>query len=234
MKWRSLRNSGTLFISFSLAACATTQSYKPVQLPAFAGAYFSECTGNDGSVSIEMFSEGKVQQIFDADWTSDANGDFGLASYSPLGQTLFQIDFVQKQDSFKQSGKPLPALEKLAVGKHKIVSLDGHEIGLRSDEVACFLNHKIPQRWLKKIVAETVTANEIQYTVVDSDRTIRLSLNKHGNRSEEYWKADINWSLYWGFKKMSLAVRLLRGEQALVLHSDQFDKVDCRIVSQEE
>lgn len=234
MKWRSLRNSGTLFFSFSLLACATTQSYKPVQLPAFAGAYFSECAGKDGSVSIEMFSEGKVQQIFDADWTSDGNGDFGLASYSPLGQTLFQLDYMQKQEAFKQTGKPFASLENLAVGKHKLVSLDGHEIGLRTDEIACFLNHKIPQRWLQKIVAESVNSNEIQYIVADSDRTIRLSLNKHGNRSEEYWKADISWNLYWGLKKLSLSVKLLRDEQALVLHSDQFRTVDCRIVSQEE
>lgn len=234
MKWRSPRNSGILVFSLSLAGCATTQSYKPIQLPAFAGAYFSECSGKDGSVSIELFSEGRVHQIFDADWTSDENGDFGLASYSPLGQTLFQLDYSQKQDAFRQTGKPFAGLEKLAVGRRHLVSLDGHEIGLRTDEIACLLNHKIPQRWLKKIVAETSSANEVQYVVADSDRSIRLSLNKHGNRSEEYWKADINWSLYWGFKKLSLSVRLLRDEQALVIHSDQFEKIDCRIVSQEE
>jgi hypothetical protein len=232
MKWQSLPNKGILALSLILLGCATTQAYKPIQIPAFAGAYFSECSGKDGSVSIEMFSEGKVQQIFDADWTSDGSGDFGMASYSPLGQTLFQIDYNQKQKEFKQSGKTFPVFEKLASGDSQIISVDGHEIGLRTDEIGCLLNHKIPQRWLKKIVAETDSANEIQYMIADSDRSIRL--NKHGNRSEEYWKADIKWSLYLGLKKLSLSIRLLRGEQALILHSNQFDKVDCRIVSQEE
>ncbi len=234
MIWRSLQNKGILIASLSLVSCATTETYKPIQLPAFAGAFFSECAGKDGSISIEIFSSGKVQQIFDADWTSDVNGDWGLASYSPLGQTMFQLDFMHKPQTFKQSGKSFADLESLAVGNQHVLSLNGHEIGLRADEVTCLLNHKIPQRWLKKIVSDVSTSKEIQYVISDSGRTINLSLNKHGNRSEEYWKADIAWSLYWGFKKMQLSVRLLRDEQALVIHSDQFQQLDCRIVSQEE
>jgi hypothetical protein len=234
MKWRNLQTSGILLLSFGIVSCATTHDYKAIQLPAFAGAFFSECSGKDGSVSIEVFSSGKVQQIFDADWTSDANGDWGVASYSPLGQTLFQLDYVQKQQAFKQTGKPFAGLDSLSVGSKQIISLEGHEIGLRTDEIACLLNHKIPQRWLKKIVSETVTANDIKYLVIDSDRKINLSLNKHGNRTDEYWKTDISWSLYWGLKTVKVSARLLRDEQALVLQSDQFEKVDLRIVSQEE
>ncbi|MBC7660391.1 MAG: hypothetical protein H7249_11885 [Chitinophagaceae bacterium] len=234
MTWRTLQTSGLLALTFGLYSCATTETYSPVQLPAFAGAYFSDCTGKDGSVSMELFSEGKVEQIFDADWTADANGDFGLASYSPLGQTLFQLDFVHKSQTLKTTGKSFANLENLAVGDRRLVEYNGHSIGLKTDEIACLLNHKLPQRWTQKIVSHDETAENIEYVIVDSKRTIRLSLAKHGNRSEVFWKANINWSLYMGLKKLQLSVRLLRDEPALVLHSDQFEKVDLRIVSQEE
>jgi len=234
MIWRSLQNSALSLLTLGLGACATTESYKPIQLPAFAGAYFGECSGKDGSVSIEVFSNGRVEQNFDVDWTSDLNGDWGIASYSPLGQTLFQLDFVHKPPSFKQTGKAFADLENLSVGNQNLINLEGHEVGLRADEVTCLLNHKIPQRWLRRIVEDVSDNKEIKYIISDSGRTINLALNKHGNRSEEYWKADIDWSLYWGFKKMQLSVKLLRDEQALVIHSDQYDKVDVRILAQEE
>ena len=234
MTWRSLQNSGILALAVGLGSCVTVESHKPVQLPAFAGAYFGDCAGKDGSVSIEMFSEGKVQQIFDADWTSDASGDWGIASYSPLGQTLFQLDFSQKKQAFKQTGKTFAGLENLSVGRQHLLSFNGNEIGLRTDEVSCLLNHKLPQKWIQKIVSQSENPNEIEYVIADGKRTIHLALAKHGNHSEEYWKANINWSLYLGLKKLQLSVRLLRDEPALIIHSDQFEKIDCRIVSQEE
>ena len=234
MIWQRLQSSFLLVLALGLAGCTTTEAYQTIQLPAFAGALFSECSGKDGSISIEMFSAGKVQQIFDADWTSDPNGDWGVASYSPLGQTLFQMDFSQKDQVFKQTGRTFEELGSLAVGSNHLLSLGGHDIGLRTDEVSCLLNHKIPMRWLKRIVSESDTANEKNYVIADSSRIIKLALNKHGNRSEEYWKATIDWRLYWGLKKLQLTVRLLRDEQALIIRSDQFENIDCRIVSQEE
>lgn len=223
-----------LGLSLLMASCATTANYKTVKLPAYAGAYFSECTGKDGSVSIEMYESGKVQQIFDADWSADDRGDIGLASYSPLGQTLFQLDYSHKTKAFRQSGKPFKVFENLTVGKQNILEIDGHEIGLRSDEIGCLLNQRLPQRWLKRIVDEKSDSVATRYTILDADRKITVSLPKNSNRSEERWSATIDWSLYWGFKTLALDIRLLKSEQALVLHASQFDKIDVRVIAQEE
>ncbi len=224
----------TLSLSLYLSSCATTASYKTVKLPAYAGAYFSECTNKDGSISIEVYESSKVQQIFDADFSADGSGDFSLASYSPLGQTLFQIDYSAKAKAFKQTGKPFEAFQNLAVDKENVLTLDGHDLGLRADEVACLLNQKLPQRWLKKIVGEESDAHKTHYIIHDADRVITVNLPKTGSKGDESWSAKIDWSLYWGFKKLSLDVKLLRNEQALVLHANQFDAVDVRIIAQEE
>ncbi len=234
MKCRSLQTSLTLGFGLGLLGCATSQNYRNVQLPAYAGAFFSECSGKDGSVSFELFTQNKVQQVFDADWSADADGNWGLASYSPLGQTLFHLEYSQQDQKFKQSGRPIEDLGTLTVGDHRIVSLNGHEIGLRADEVTCLLSHKLPGRWLKRIVDENNTAQETVYTIVDSGRKIHLSLDKKMKRTSDAWRATIDWSLYWGLKSMRLSVKLLRDEQALVLHSDQFEQHDIRIITQEE
>lgn len=241
MKWpsqlpKARLNNNFLAIAVSLLAtsCATTANYQNIQLPAYAGAYFSDCTGKDGSVSIETFENGKIQQIFDADWSSNESGDLGLASYSPLGQTLFQLDYSAKNKTFKQSGKPFRVFDQLKVGKQNILEIDGYEIGLRSDEVACLLNQKLPQRWLKKIVDEKIEKTLTRYTIWDSDRKIEISLPKSSSRSDENWSARIEWSLYWGLKSLALDIKLLRSEQALKLHASQFEKIDLRIITQEE
>lgn len=240
MKWPNqlIPNRYQFAVITSLSAlagsCATTAGYKDIKLPAYAGAYFSECSGKDGSLSIEMYENGKVSQVFDADWSADSNSDYSLASYSPLGQTLFQLDYSAKQKSFKQTGKPLGALETLKVGSNSMLELEGHQIGLRADEVTCLLNHKLPQRWLKKIVAEDSTPKHTRFIIKDSDRTIRISLPKSGGKSEESWQAKIDWSLYWGLKRLSLDMKLLRNEQALVMQASPFEKIDVRVIAQEE
>lgn len=215
-------------------SCATTEGYKSVIIPAYAGAYFSECSGKDGRVSIEMYESERVQQIFDADWSADSNGNYSLASYSPLGQTIFQLDYTAEQRTFKQTGKTFKTFEHLSVGSSSILELDGHPIGLRSDEVTCLLNHKLPQRWLKKIIDEESDAIYTRLNISDSDRLITISLPRHGNQLDENWRVSIAWSLYWGFKKLSLDMKLLKNEQALVLRAKQFDTIDVRIIAQEE
>lgn len=220
--------------AYTLGSCATTASYKTVKLPVYGAAFFSECAGKDGSISIETYERGKIQQSFDADWNSDPNGNYSLASYSPLGQTLFQLDYDSKLKTFKQTGKPLKVLEDVKVGKQNMLEVDGHKVGVRTDEVTCLLNQKLPQRWLKRIVAESTDAQGTRYIVEDSDRTIEIYLPKAGLKNEENWSAKINWSLYWGLKDLDLKIRLLKAEQALVLHTNQFDTVDLRIIPQEE
>jgi hypothetical protein len=233
---RSIKAKGVvvLVLGIFLTSCATTSSYQNIKIPAFAGAYFSDCNGKDGSVSIEVYEESKVQKIFDADWSSDDSGDFSLASYSPLGQTIFQLDYIEKSKEFKQTGKPFEAFRSLSVGNRNIIRLDNYELGVRADELACFLNQKLPQRWLKRIVKEEPNTNLTRYIIHDTNRVITVDLPKNGNKSEENWTAKIEWSLYWGFKNISLNMKLLRDEQALVFHSSRFDRIDVRIIAQEE
>ncbi len=216
-----------------LTSCATLRAPRDIKVPAYASAYFAECVGKDGSVSFEVLENGKVQQIFDADWSADAKGDISLASYSPLGQTLFQLDYSTKSKAFRQTGSPAKFLEDLSIGSKSMLQIDGHDLGLRVDEIACILNHKLPQRWLKKIVDENLDEKKNDFLLIDSDRKIRLSFPK-GSRGDLSWSGSIEWSLYWGLKTLKLDMKLLKNEQALVLRANQFENLDVRIISQEE
>lgn len=217
-----------------LTSCTTIPPYKKIRLPAFVGSYLSECTGKDGTVSIELSEAGKIVQILDADWTTEASGNWGVASYSPLGQTLFQIEYNKNSSSLRKTGQQAEGVNKLDVSKEGILTFDGHEVGLRADEVGCVLSQKIPQKWISQVVGEKVEKESLVYIIRDKNRTINLTIGKHGSRNEFSWKADIEWPVYLGLQKVRVSMGLLRSEQALLLRSDRFENRDCRIVIQEE
>jgi hypothetical protein len=162
------------------------------------------------------------------------SGNWGIASYSPLGQTLFQIEYDKVASSLRKSGQQAESVSKLGVNKEGVLVFDGHEVGLRADEVGCVFSQKIPQKWISQIVDEKVDKDGLAYTIVDKNRTIVLTFSKHGSHNEYSWKADITWSLFLGLQKVRVTMGLLRSEQALLLHSDRFENRDCRIVIQEE
>src|SRR6476620_6178211 len=76
------------------ASCTTTQPrYVDVQLPAYASAIFVECASTNGALAFQVNRQGQTLEAADLEWAAKTNGDWGLASYSPIGQTLFQIQF---------------------------------------------------------------------------------------------------------------------------------------------
>lgn len=217
-----------------LTSCTTIPPYKKIRIPAYVGSYLGECTGKDGTVSIELSESGKIVQILDADWTTEMSGNWGVASYSPLGQTLFQIEYNKGSGSLRKGGQEAESVSKLDVSEEGILTFDGHEIGVRADEVGCILSQKIPQKWISQIISEKVENEALVYTIRDKNRTIVLTIGKHSGRNEYSWKADIQWSFLLGLQKVRLSMALLRNEQALLLQSDRFENRDCRIVLQEE
>jgi len=88
------------------ASCTTTPPrYVEVQLPAYASAIFVECASTNGALAFKVNQNGQTVEAADLEWAAKSSGDWGLASYSPMGQTLFQIQFQKQKQSFEATGR---------------------------------------------------------------------------------------------------------------------------------
>ena len=232
MSWANLRLASSAVVVVGLSACSTTQNYMKVSLPVVVSTSFAECGSNDGSSDVEWIKDGKLLQVFELDWNAHSNGDWAVASYTPLGQTLFQLDFDAKEKKIKQKGQAGDALAPLG-GESDILTWDSKALGIRYDEAACFLGQKLPRRWLKKIVSDESTNKFFRYRIVDSGREILATLDKSNRGGISGWKVQVEWSLYW-FKKMSLSMDYSSSEQAILIRSEQFAGPELRIASRED
>lgn len=217
----------------SLSACATLRSYRPAQLPAMALTYFSECRGQDGAVTFQFLESAGSSDKVDAEWVARQNGDWTLASYSPLGQTLFQASFSQSPLALQYVGRQNIWFSSLSVQKDGYLRWKGEKLGLKALEVACFLETKLPRAWLKSVVDQSAADRITRLDMAEEDRRMTIFLYPYGEGQDILWESTLEWHLYWGLRHQSLKVRKLRSG-TLELSSDDFPQMTWRIHVREE
>ncbi len=230
VNWETKKASFTFAsMGLCLVSCQTIQSFQDVQLPAYAGVYFSECRHQDGAVRFSIGGQGPEQERLDAEWASRSNGDWSLASYSPFGQTLLQVSYQEVPASLAVKAKEATPLQNLTLDPDGFLRFDGQRIGIKADEVACLLEMKLPRAWLKKVIAQNQEPENLQIEVDDGERKIDLKLGKHGLKQEWVWMFDVRWSMYWGLRSEALRFELRHGPE-LILSSQSYPHLSARMI----
>lgn len=210
------------------ASCTTIQPrYVDVQLPAYASAIFVECASTNGALAFQVNQNGQTVEAADLEWAAKASGDWGLASYSPMGQTLFQIQFNKQKQSFEATGRGGNWLENVTITRDGFLRYKGQKLGLKPDEFPCFFSGHLPRSWLRQVVSYKADADGLHLTVQDKERMTSVKIAKHGSDSPWTWQSTSNWDVYWGLRKESVQLQS-RKDASMVLTAENLQGIECR------
>jgi hypothetical protein len=216
------------------ASCTTTlPQYVDVQLPAYASAIFVECASTNGALAMEVSRQGQVLEAADLEWAAKSNGDWGLASYSPFGQTLFQIQFIKQKQTFEATGRRGNWLDDVAISRDGFLRYNGQKLGLKPDEFPCFFAGHLPRSWLRQVISYTTDTEVLHLTIQDKERLTSVKIAKHGSQSPWTWQSISTWDVYWGMRKESLQMQN-RKDASVVLTAENLQGIECRWSPKEE
>ncbi|WP_141736237.1 hypothetical protein [Oligoflexus tunisiensis] len=215
-------------------SCATTlPSYRDVQLPAYASAIFVECASTNGALSFQVNRDGQMLEAADLEWAAKSSGDWGLASYSPFGQTLFQIQFNKQKQTFETTGRGGPWLDDVSISKDGFLRYKGQKLGLKPDEFPCFFSGHLPRSWLRQVVSYTTDTDSLQLTIQDKERLTKVRIAKHGGSLPWTWQATATWDVYWGLRQESVQLQSHK-DASVVLTAENLPGIECRWTPKEE
>ncbi len=216
------------------SSCATTiPSYVDVQLPAYASAIFVECASTNGALSFQVNRQGQTLEAAELEWAAKPNGNWGLASYSPFGQTLFQIQFIKQSQTFEATGRRGNWLDEVSIGKDGFLRYKGQKLGLKPDEFPCFFSGHLPRHWLRQVVSYTTDSEGLNLTIQDKERLTAVRIAKHGGTTPWTWQSTSTWDVYWGLRRESVQLQS-RKDASMVLTAENLQDIECRWSPKEE
>ena len=216
-----------------VSACSTLPKYIEVQLPAYASALFTECSGQNGVLNFQFMLNGNAVESIDLEWAAKATGDWGLASYSPMGQTLFQMQFSKESQSLVAGGRKGEWLSDLTLESTGFLRFKQQKVGLRADEFPCYWSGRMPRNWLRKVLEFSQDGEGLLLRIQDQERQIIVHIAKHGGGLPWIWQSSIDWDLYWGLQHHSLQLQA-RQNKSVVLSSLNFKDLECLWLPKDE
>lgn len=224
---------GLSSVLFGVAACSTVPVYVEVMLPAYASALFAECSGQNGVLNFQIKRNGDAIESIDLEWAAKATGDWGLASYSPMGQTLFQMQFFKDSQRFTTDGHKNEWLDQLTLERNGFLRFKNQKVGLRADELPCLWSGHMPRNWLRKVLEVSQDSDGILLRVEDLERQILVRIAKHGAGLPWRWQSSVSWDLYWGLQHYSLQLQA-KQNKSVVLSSTNFRDLECLWLPKDE
>ena len=232
-KRRLLKLWALAIVPYCLASCATIPSYVDVQLPAYASAIFVDCSSTNGALSFQFNREGSTIEAADLEWAAKPTGDWGLASYSPFGQTLFQIKYSKANRSYEVTGRRGEWLNDVTINSDGILRYKGQNLGLKPEEFPCFFSGHLPRAWLRQVVAYTQDSQGLILQVQDRERLTQVNIARHGGSAPWTWQSHSTWNVYWGLGRESLLLQN-RKDGSVVLTAQNLKDLEFRWAPKEE
>lgn len=231
-KFRS--HVGSIPLLVLATSCATTiPGYVDVQLPAYASSIFVECASTNGALTFQVARQAQILEAVDLEWAAKSNGNWGLASYSPMGQTLFQIQFNKQNQGFQTAGRGGNWLDDVSVNPEGFLRYKGQKLGLKPDEFPCFFSGHLPRTWLRQVVSYKAEVDGLHLTIQDKERRTAVRIAKHGSNVPWNWQSTSTWSAYWGLRQESLQLQS-RKDAVIVLTAENLEDIECRWSPKEE
>ncbi|MCX6127985.1 MAG: hypothetical protein NTX25_02840 [Proteobacteria bacterium] len=228
-----LNSISIILLLLQIQACSTLPSYIDIQLPAYASSIFADCSSLNGALRFQFYREGNSIEPIDMEWAAKPSGDWGIASYSPIGQTLLLIKFSKDRQNFESSGYKTEWLSDLSVSPKGFLRYSGQKLGLRPDEFPCLWSGILPRNWLRQVLAVSQDVSGMLIRIQDEERNILVRVAKHGSDLPWTWQADINWDLYWGLDRRSLHIESGRNKN-VSLSSETMKNLECRWFPKDE
>ena len=188
-------------------SCQTVpKPLEDVSLPIPVEQIFSSCSSGQGALSVNAFKDNEFAGAVEIEWKDTQSKPFGWQSQflTPIGQELLRFSYIKESSSIHTSGRLSPQFSNIAVS-NGFLKVDGHFVGIRPEEISCFLGFKLPRKWLEHLV-------NIQE---DRDKTLLVFHDKKREIRSVYSKIDkgnicssVTWSNYWGMVSSTLTLCL--------------------------
>ncbi len=186
-----------LFFLFFMASCQTIDRTKKAQYNIKQKTFFSSCLGGDGYGSLEIAVSGEQKFRGEFEWLSSVKQPYVVNILSPFGENLLKLEGHNKGKHLSLSNSYARKLP-LSVGKDGFLTYANHWVGLKPEEIPCFLKGKIPEQWLKNKKAYYLNLEQTKYYLEEKDRWIYLDFLK------DKVCLDIHWNVFWWLRRTNL------------------------------
>ncbi len=216
-----------------MSGCATVFNYVPIQLPAFASVHFSDCERANGAAQVQIYYQKILQNGFDVDFAAKYLGDWGIATYTPMGQTLFQINYLGLREEIQVIGRNVEKFDRFSIDSNNFVNFDSYPIGIKPSEIPCLAMGKLPIEWLKRVVKFERSDEAYRVIIRDEGRRTDVLLYKHGDGLDKNWTVNTEWKTYWGLKENSFQL-ISNKDKTIVLRVKNLENYEIRWQEKDE
>lgn len=157
---------------------------------------FSSCSNGEGELLARLLDQGQVVDTVPLDWVAWEQKGWAIEGTSPFGQTLFRLKYDSSDSSFQTSGA-LAKLPQMATNEDGYLMVDGQWVGLRPQEIPCFLQSKLPKAWLERVVEWKRSAHELVFITQEKNRAMYVRVEVDEQNSLNFCSRII-WNYYWG------------------------------------
>jgi len=191
-----------------LTLCLSCQTIpKPLDsfsLPIPLERQFSSCTTGQGALSVTVFEGEEFSGAVEVEWKDSRVKPLGWQSQflTPIGQELLRFSYLESTKNFRATGRLAPQFSGVSVS-NGFLEVDDHFVGLRADEISCFLDFKLPRKWLSRLVELHDNKDKLVLSFHEKNREIRLVYSKIKGSDI---CTDVSWSNYWGLVSSTLSM----------------------------
>ncbi len=191
-----------VFIIYCLSCQTTPKPLKNVSLPIPIESQFSSCTSGQGALSVTSYDGERFLGSVELEWKdSDGRPDgWDTQILSPMGHELMRFSYVPSSQSFRSVGRLSSKFPGVSVSKG-FLEVDGHFVGIKPEEISCFLNFKLPRSWLKRL---TDIQQEEGRTILFFHDKYRVIRSVYSKIKPSSFCSEIRWTNYWGMVSSTL------------------------------
>lgn len=191
-------------VAIVLTGCQTIPKPIPLQLPITVQEFFDACMAGDGMSSLQVRGPDIDISSLELEWIGKANREWRWEITNPLGQSMLMASYQQEKQSITMGGQAASRVPPLTVGTDGFLRVDGHFVGVRPDEMSCFLRMKFPQAWLE--TAYSYTEVDARSLILAGDRERRISIDIEHIQSvlKRRGCASVRWSKMLGLVRSEI------------------------------
>lgn len=183
-----------LLAVFVLTGCQTIPKPIPLELPITVQEFFDACMAGDGLSSLRIRGPDVDISSLEVEWIGKENRDWSWDITNPLGQSMLTAAYSKEKQSITMGGQAASRVPPLAVGKDGFLRVDGHFVGIRPEELSCFLRMKFPQAWLDIAYSyEEMNARSV-ILAADKERRITVEVDNIQSVLKRRGCAAVHWS----------------------------------------
>ena len=194
--FKGFRNALTFISFFLIVSCQCFDKGEKANYSLEQKKFFGACSIGDGYGVLEISDEGRHKFKGEFEWLA-SEGTYEINILNPFGESLLTLQ--RKGNKLSLKNNPLKKVN-LRVNDKGFLLFDDHWVGLRTDEIPCFLKGKIPAKWLDNKESYVMSPKKDKFYLEEEDRRIFLSF------SEDKVCLDIHWNVFWIFRRTSVKI----------------------------